>query len=243
MVEGKMMKMIRKTLGNLIESVWRANLRLKSSGLVILTWGNVSAIDRKRSLVAIKPSGVDYSVLRTDDIVLTDLDGKPIESTLRPSSDLPTHLVLYKAFPEIGAIVHTHSTYATAFAQACRSLPCLGTTHADIFYGEIPVTDVMSRKDVDTDYETHTGDMIAKKLRKLKINPMDCPSIFVAGHGPFSWGETAAKAVENAIALEEVCRMECLTFSLANDVKPIPQFLLDKHFLRKHGKRSYYGQK
>ena len=238
-----MIKMMRKTLGKLIESVWQENLRLKSSGLVILTWGNVSAIDGKRSLVAIKPSGVDYSVLKMDDIVLTDLNGKPMESKLRPSSDLPTHLALYKAFPEIGAIVHTHSTYATAFAQACRSLPCLGTTHADIYYGEIPVTDVMSQKDVDTDYEVHTGDMIAKKLCELKINPMDCPSIFVARHGPFSWGETTAKAVENAIALEEVCRMECLTFLLANYVKPIPQFLLDKHFLRKHGKRSYYGQK
>lgn len=241
-IRGLLFEMIRNELRDLIESVCRGNVLLKNEGLVVLTWGNVSAIDRAQAIVAIKPSGVDYSLLKKDDIVLTDLNGKVIESQLHPSSDLQTHLALYKAFPEIGAVVHTHSTYATAFAQACQSLPCLGTTHADYFHGEIPVTDTFSRRDVESDYETHTGEMIVRKLRQLKINPMHCPSIFVANHGPFSWGETAAKALENAVVLEEVCKIAWLTSSLSDRVKPIQSFLLDKHYLRKHGKESYYGQ-
>ena len=234
---------MRKTLKDLIESVRQANIRLKETGLVILTWGNVSGIDREKSMVAIKPSGVDYDELQAADIVLTDLDGNIVESSLHSSSDLPTHLKLYKAFPEIGGIVHTHSAYATAFAQACRSLPCLGTTHADYFYGEVPVTDEMDLSDIQSDYEAHTGDMIIKKIKQLKINPMDCPSIFVANHASFSWGESVSKAVENAVVLEEVCRMAWLTFSLSGEMKPIQQSLLDKHFLRKHGAKAYYGQK
>lgn len=235
--------MRRKKFRELIESVRQENLRLNDSGLVLLTFGNVSAIDRGQSVVAIKPSGIDYEALKPDDIVLCDLNGNVIESSLNPSSDLPTHLAIYRAFPEIGAVVHTHSTYTTAFAQACRSLPCLGTTHADFFHGEVPVTDTMTPGDIQTGYEAHTGDMIVKKLKELGVDPMVCPSILVANHGPFSWGATAAKAVENAIVLEEICKMAWLTFALSDKVSPIQQALLDKHYLRKHGENSYYGQK
>lgn len=234
---------VRKKLVGLIKSVWRENLHLNESGVVCMTWGNVSAIDRSTGLVAIKPSGVDYKRLRTGDIVLVDLKGNVVESKLKPSTDMPTHLALYRAFPEIGGVVHTHSRNATAFAQACCSLPCLGTTHADYFYGEVPVTGPMRKADVRADYEVHTGDMIVRKLRQLKIKPLECPSIFVANHGPFSWGAGAALAVDNAIVLELVCEMALLTSLLPGRIRPISKHLLDKHFLRKHGARSYYGQK
>jgi len=233
---------LRKKLKPLIDAVWRENLRLKAAGLVTFTWGNVSAMDRATGLVAIKPSGVDYKTLMPDDIVLTDLKGNPVASRLHPSSDLPTHLVLYRALPGIGAVVHTHSTYATAFAQACRSLPCLGTTHADYFYGVIPVTDRMTRRDIQSGYEARTGDMIVKKIRKLRVNPMECPSVFVANHAPFSWGPTAAKAVENAVVLEEVCKMALLTYALNGKAKAMASCLLEKHYRRKHGTGAYYGQ-
>lgn len=227
----------------LIVSVWRENLRLKASGLVPCTWGNVSALDRQAGLVAIKPSGVDYAALRPADIVLTNLRGDLVASALRPSSDLPTHLALYLAFPGIGAVAHTHSTYATAFAQACRPLPCLGTTHADYFYGVIPVTDRMRPREIRSEYERHTGEMIVRKLRQLRCDPLVCPAVLVANHGPFVWGANAAQAVENAVVLEEVCRMAWLTYALAGRTKPVAACLLDKHYLRKHGAGAYYGQK
>lgn len=233
---------LRKQLKPLIDAVWRENLRLKASGLVTFTWGNVSAIDRAVGLVAIKPSGVDYESLRPADIVLTDLQGNIVASACRPSSDLPTHLALYRAFPGIGAVVHSHATYAVAFAQAGRPLPCLGTTHADYFYGKIPVTDRMSRREIRSDYEAHTGDMIVNKIRQLRIDPGICPSILVANHAPFSWGTTAARAVENAIVLEEICRMAWLTYALNPKTKPVADGLLAKHYRRKHGAGAYYGQ-
>ena len=233
---------LRKQLKPLIDAVWRENIRLKAAGLVTFTWGNVSAMDRATGIVAIKPSGVDYKTLMPDDIVLTDLKGNLVASRLQPSSDLPTHLVLYRAFSDIGAVVHTHSAYATAFAQACRPLPCLGTTHADYFRGVIPVTDRMTQKDIQSNYEARTGDMIVNKIRKLRVNPLECPSIFVANHAPFSWGPTAAKAVENAIVLEEICKMAWLTYALNAKTRPVASCLLEKHYRRKHGAGAYYGQ-
>lgn len=227
----------------LITAVWRENLRLKASGLVTFTWGNVSAIDREAGLVAIKPSGVDYGSLAPGDIVLADLKGNVVASALRPSSDLPTHLVLYRSFDGMGAVVHTHATYATAFAQACRPLPCLGTTQADYFFGTIPVTDRMSPREIRSEYEARTGEMIVRKIRRLNMNPMDCPSIFVANHAPFSWGPTAAQAVDNAIVLEEVCKMAWLTYALNGKTKAVASCLLKKHYRRKHGPGAYYGQK
>lgn len=234
---------IRQRLARLIQSVWRENLRLKDAGLVTFTWGNVSALDRRQGRVVIKPSGVGYAAMKPANMVITDLQGAVIASALRPSSDLATHLVLYRAFPEIGAVVHTHSTYATAFAQAGRALPCLGTTHADYFHGAIPVTDIMRRPEITSDYEKNTGEVIVRRLRQLRIKPLACPAIFVANHGPFVWGATAAQAVENAVVLEEVCRMAWLTQALAGKLKPVAAGLLDKHYYRKHGARAYYGQK
>lgn len=246
-------KSIRKTLEDLIRRVWEENLRLKASGLVTMTWGNVSGIDRRRGIVVIKPSGLDYDALRPSDMVLTDLEGRVLASALMPSTDLPTHLVLYREFPEIGGVVHTHSIYATAFAQAGRSLPCLGTTHADYCYGAVPVTDVMRLSAIREQYEANTGRMIVKKIRRLRLQPMACPFIFVANHAPFAWGATPAAAVENAIVLEAISKMALLTIlldaprqslrrSLGGRCKGISQALLDKHYLRKHGRTAYYGQ-
>lgn len=254
-------KSIRRTLDDLIRRVWEENLRLKTSGLVTMTWGNVSGIDRRRGIVVIKPSGMDYAALRPSDMVLTDLEGRRLElasqlepasrleSARLPSTDLPTHLVLYREFPEIGGVVHTHSTYATAFAQACRSLPCLGTTHADYCYGAVPVTEIMRPPAIRKQYEANTGRMIVKKIRHLRIKPMACPFIFVANHAPFAWGATPAAAVENAIVLEAISKMALLTIlldsprrSLGGRCTGISQALLDKHYLRKHGQTAYYGQ-
>ncbi|MCX6993951.1 MAG: L-ribulose-5-phosphate 4-epimerase AraD [Kiritimatiellaeota bacterium] len=252
-------KSIRRALADLIRRVWEENIRLKASGLVTMTWGNVSGIDRRRGIVVIKPSGMDYAALRPDDMVLTDLEGRRLEPASRleparlPSTDLPTHLVLYRAFAEIGGVVHTHSTYATAFAQACRSLPCLGTTHADYCYGAVPVTEVMRPPAIREQYEANTGRMIVRKTRQLRLQPMACPFILVANHGPFAWGATPAAAVENAIVLEAISKMALLTFlldsprrslrrSLGGRRKGISQVLLDKHYLRKHGPSAYYGQ-
>ncbi len=238
----------------LIRAVWEENIRLKASGLVTMTWGNVSGIDRRRGIVVIKPSGVDYAALRPADMVLTDLDGRRLEpasrleSALMPSTDLPTHLVLYREFAEIGGVVHTHSTYATAFAQACRSLPCLGTTHADYCYGEVPVTEVMRPAAIREHYEANTGRMIVRKIRRLRLQPgcrhqpMACPFILVANHAPFAWGATPAAAVENAVVLEAISKMALLTFLLDGRRTGISQVLLEKHYLRKHGQSAYYGQ-
>lgn len=234
---------LREQLKPLIQSVLTENKRLQEKKLAILTWGNASAIDRDTGIVAIKPSGVEYQAMEADDITLCGLDGKPVESALNPSSDLLTHLELYKAFDGIGGVVHTHSFHATAFAQACVPLACLGTTHADNFYGTVPVTGIMTDEEISGDYEKNTGLKIIETFRAAGLDPMRMKAVLVANHGPFTWGGTVEEAVENAIVLEAICEMAVLTRSLAPGVGPVSQALLDKHFLRKHGENSYYGQK
>jgi L-ribulose-5-phosphate 4-epimerase len=223
------------------EEVCKANLALVDYKLVIFTWGNVSGIDRTKGVVAIKPSGVDYDQLTPDKIVLVDLNGKVIEGNLRPSSDTPTHLELYRCFTQLGGVCHTHSPKATAWSQACREIPALGTTHADHFYGPIPVTDVMTRQEIENDYELNTGKVIVRRFNG--IDPMSIPAVLVAGHGPFTWGKNADKSVENAMVLEQVAAMAFETMMLNPGTCGISQTLLDKHYLRKHGKNAYYGQK
>ena len=223
------------------KQVCLANLQLVEQKLVISTWGNVSGIDRQRGWVAIKPSGVGYDALTPDKIVVVDLDGKVVEGDLRPSSDTPTHLELYRRWPGVGGICHTHSRYATMWAQACREIPCFGTTHADYFYGAVPVTDLLSENEIQSEYELNTGKVIVRRFADL--DPMQMPAVLVANHGPFTWGKDAAAAVEAAVVLEEIARMAQGTVVLSPQQKPIPQTLLDKHFLRKHGKNAYYGQK
>jgi len=219
--------------------VLAANLEIQAKNLAILTWGNVSAIDRERGLVVIKPSGVSYGTLRPESMVVVDLDGKRVEGHLKPSSDTPTHIELYKAFPSIGAVVHTHSVWATVWAQAGLGIPCLGTTHADYFYGEIPCTREMRKEEVENDYEKNTGLVIVECMKKM--DPLHMPAILVRNHGPFVWGDNPSKAVENALVLEEVARMAFHSRILAKTGE-IPDYLLDRHFLRKHGKNKYYGQ-
>jgi len=228
-------------LDKLREEVCEANKALTPHGLVTLTFGNASGIDRERGIVAIKPSGLLYEALTPNDIVLLDLDGNIVEGALRPSSDAPTHLILYREFPATGGIVHAHSTYATAFAQAERGLPCLGTTHADHFHGEVPVTRRLTSEETTHDYEANTGRAIVERFRDT--DPMAMPAVLVANHGPFAWGPDVASAVKNAVALEAVAESALATLALAPETPPIPQHLLDKHFLRKHGPDAYYGQK
>jgi L-ribulose-5-phosphate 4-epimerase len=223
------------------KQVCLANLALVEHKLVIFTWGNVSAIDRGRGVVAIKPSGVEYDELSPDQIVLLDIDGNIVEGNLHPSSDTPTHLELYRRWPSIGGICHTHSRYATIWSQACREIPCLGTTHADHFYGPVPVTETMSDREISSDYELNTGKVIVRRF--AGIDPMQIPAVLVANHGPFTWGKDAAAAVTNAVVLEEVARMAQGALTLSPQQESIPQTLLDKHYLRKHGKNAYYGQK
>lgn len=230
-------------LEDLKEAVLRANLRLVSSGLVILTWGNASQISGDGRFVVIKPSGVSYSDMRAEDMVVTDLDGNVLEGGLRPSSDLPTHLELYRSFPGIGGVVHTHSRYATAFAQSERGIPCYGTTHADTFYGEVPCTRPLSSLETLSEYERNTGRVISETFRTRGIDYTEVPAVLVCKHGPFTWGSSADKAVENAIILEEVACMALAAKELNAEVAPAPQYLVDKHYLRKHGKNAYYGQK
>jgi L-ribulose-5-phosphate 4-epimerase len=228
-------------LSELREQVLRANLELVRRGLVLYTFGNASGICRERGLVVIKPSGVPYESLRAEDLVVTDLEGRVVEGELRPSSDLPTHLVLYDAFPKIGAVVHTHSEYATAWAQARRAIPCFGTTHADYFHRPVPVTEVMSREDIASDYEKNTGHAI---LRALKgIDYLAVPAVLVANHASFVWGQDADTAVHNAVVLEAVARMAYFTVAINPEAQAISQHLHDKHHLRKHGAEAYYGQK
>ena len=227
-------------LEELKEAVLEANLELVRQGLVLLTWGNASAVDRDQMLVVIKPSGVPYETMRAEDMVVADMAGQMVEGEYSPSVDTATHLVLYDAFPEIGGVVHTHSHYATAWAQACRPIPCFGTTHADLAYGEIPVTDPLTVEEVADDYERHIGEVIVRRYKDL--DPMHYPAVLAANHGPFTWGRTVADAVKNAVALEEVAKMALHTRLLSPDQEPIPQYLLDKHFLRKHGSDAYYGQ-
>ena len=225
------------------QRVLTANKELVKAGLVILTWGNASEIDRERGVVAIKPSGVSYDKMSVDDIVVTDLDGNIIEGVLNPSSDLKSHLAIYKAFPETGGVVHTHSTYATASAQAGKAIPCYGTTHADTFYGDIPVTRALSKEGVEKDYELNSGLVIVEYFRNNGIEPLSCPGALIRNHAPFTWGKDCFKAVENSIILEEVAKMAALTLRFNKDVQPAPQYLQDKHYFRKHGANAYYGQK
>ena len=229
------------TREELRRNVCAANRKLASSGLVEETWGNASAIDRETDIVAIKPSGVPYDALTPEKIVLVSLDGSPVEEgASRPSSDTPTHLCLYRAFPQIGGIAHSHSSYATMFAQACRPLPCLGTTHADHFYGTVPVTRDMRPEDVEQDYEVNTGKLIVQTLGGH--SELAVPAILVARHGPFTWGEDADSAVTNSVVLELVAQMALGTLQLNPDADALPDWLLDRHFLRKHGPQAYYGQ-
>ena len=217
-----------------------ANLALPRLGLVHMTFGNVSVIDRSARMFAIKPSGVPYETMTVDDMVLVDLSGRTVESAMRPSSDTPTHLRLYQEYESVGAVVHTHSTHATAFAQAGRGIPCLGTTHADFFHGEVPVTRPLTQDEVAGDYETETGNVIVERMRGMNARAM--PAVLVYGHGPFAWGPTAEKALENAHALELIAQMALGTLTLNPGCPPLPQHLVDKHFLRKHGKHASYGQ-
>lgn len=229
-------------LEELRRQVWAANRALPQRGLVLLTWGNVSGIDRASGLVVIKPSGVEYEELTPKNLVVVDLDGHLVEGTLRPSSDTATHLELYKAFPSVGGIVHTHSTYATAWAQTGQDLPCYGTTHADSFYGPVPCTRLLTASEVETDYEAHTGTVVAETFRTRGLDPTAVPGVLCACHGPFTWGSDPAQAVENAQILEEVARMALLTRQIAPDAAPAPDYLVEKHYRRKHGPHAYYGQ-
>jgi len=228
-------------LEELKQAVLKANLELPKCGLVTFTWGNVSGIDRKKGLVVIKPSGVEYDVMRADDMVVVDLTGKVVEGKLKPSSDTPTHVELYKAFPNVGGIVHTHSRWATIFAQVGVGIPALGTTHADSFYGEVPCTRAMTAEEISGDYEKETGTVIIERFRHL--NPDDVPAVLVRSHGPFTWGSSPAEAVHNAVVLEEVAMMAWHVLALQSETDPLQGALLDKHFLRKHGPGAYYGQK
>lgn len=224
------------------EQVLKANLDLPGHGLVTFTWGNASGIDRQAGLVVIKPSGVPYEELRADDLVVLNLAGETVEGGLKPSSDAPTHLALYKAFPGIGGIVHTHSPWATSWAQAGRAIPPLGTTHADYFYGEIPCTRPLTRAEIEGAYELETGHVIIETFREGGLDPGSMPGALVFGHAPFAWGKTASDAVHNAVVLEEVAKMALHTHQLYGQVGRIDQALLDKHFWRKHGAGAYYGQ-
>ena len=223
------------------ESVCRANIELQTQKLVIFTWGNVSGIHRDANVVAIKPSGISYDRLTPDEIVLLDLDGNVLEGNLNPSSDTPTHLELYRNFEALGGICHTHSQNATMWAQACRPIPCFGTTHADHFYGEVPVTEVMTSEEIQGDYELNTGKVIVKRFSGM--DPMEMPAVLVANHGPFTWSATPQKAIENAAVLEQVAAMALGAITLNENLIEISRVLLDKHYLRKHGKNAYYGQK
>ena len=230
-------------LEELKEKVCKANLDLVKHGLVIFTWGNVSAIDRESGLVVIKPSGVSYDNMKPEDMVVVDLDGKVVEGDLNPSSDTPTHVELYKAFPNIGGVVHTHSTYATAFAQAGRDIPNIGTTHADYFYQDIPCTRDMTEAEVKGAYELETGKVIVDEfLNRRKINPDHTPGVLVKNHGPFSWGKDADNAVYNAKVMEQCAKMAFVAFSV-NPKLTMNPLLVEKHYQRKHGPNAYYGQK
>lgn len=229
-------------LEKLKEIVCKANLELPKYGLVTFTWGNVSAVDRETGLVVIKPSGVEYDTMKPENMVVVDLDGKVVEGQYKPSSDTPTHVALYKAFPSIGGIVHTHSRWATTFAQSKIGIPALGTTHGDYFYGEIPCTRLMTPEEIEGEYEKETGNVIIETLRLKEIDPSQVPAALVASHGPFAWGKDAMEAVHNAVVLEEVAFMAFHCLQLNRDAEPMQQELLDKHYLRKHGANAYYGQ-
>lgn len=228
-------------LEELKQKVYEANMELPKRNLVTYTWGNVSEIDREKGVFVIKPSGVNYEDLKPEDMVVIDLDGNRVEGRYNPSTDTATHLVLYKAFPEIGGVVHTHSSWATVWAQAGRSIPSYGTTHADYFYGEIPCARSLTPEEIEEAYEKNTGKVIIEAF--VDKNPMYVPGVLCTNHGPFTWGKDAAGAVYNAVVLEEVAKMAHYTEMIRPDVTPIPKPLMEKHFLRKHGANAYYGQK
>lgn len=222
------------------KQVYEANMELPRRGLITYTWGNVSGIDRETGYIVIKPSGVDYELLKADDMVIIDLEGNKIAGEYKPSSDTPTHLELYKAFPEIGGVVHTHSPWATSWAQAGRSIPCYGTTHADYFYGSIPCARSLTKDEIESDYEKNTGLVIIDTFKEL--NPSFVPGVLCINHGPFTWGKDAMEAVHNAVVLEEVAKMAFQTEQINTHVNAAPEAIKEKHFMRKHGKNAYYGQ-
>ena len=231
-------------LEKLKAQVCQANLDLVTKGLVIETWGNASGVDRERGLMVIKPSGVPYDGMKPKHMVVVSLaDGKVVEENLKPSSDTPTHLVLFRAFPKIGGVVHTHSLFATAWAQAQRGLPSYGTTQADYWYGDVPCTRCLKPAEIKNDYEANTGEVIVEAFKKLKFDPMQHPAVLVASHGPFTWGKDVADAVHNAGVLEFIAQLASETLKINPKLKPMQSVLLDKHFLRKHGANAYYGQK
>ena len=230
-------------LPDLKREAYEANLALPRRGLINLTFGNASAIDRARGIFAIKPSGVDYEALKPSDMVLVDLEGNKVEGSLKPSSDTPTHRRLFLAFEKIGGVVHTHSTFATAFAQAGRGVPCFGTTHADHFFGEVPVTPKLSPERIAGAYEWETGNIIVEHFAHHQLDALKCPAVLVNRHGPFTWGSTVAEAVENAVALECCAQMAILSLQLAPALTPIEPELFNRHFERKHGPNAYYGQR
>lgn len=230
-------------LEQLKEEVFQANLELPERGLIKYTWGNVSAVDREKGLFVIKPSGVGYDDMQASDMVVCDFDGNVIEGDLNPSSDMPTHAVLYKEFPEIGAVVHTHSTWATIWAQAGLDVPAMGTTHADTFYGTVPCARFLTQAEIDRGYEEETGNAIVETFRERGIKPMEVPGVLLHGHGPFTWAKNAKGAVLNAVVLDEVCKTNLFARQLNAFAEELPQRILDKHYLRKHGENAYYGQK
>jgi L-ribulose-5-phosphate 4-epimerase len=225
---------------HLRKTVYAANMALQTHGLVVFTWGNVSGIDRAMGIFAIKPSGVSYEDLTPENMVIVDLEGRVVDGDLRPSSDAPTHLELYRNFDGIGGVCHTHSLYATMWAQAEQGIPCFGTTHADHFYGPVPVTDALTRAEISEEYEQNTGRVIVRRFHNM--DPLAMPAVLVANHGPFTWGKGPAEAVENAVVLEQVARMAYGTVAINWHQSAISQALLDRHYLRKHGKNAYYGQ-
>ncbi len=224
------------------KKVYEANMELPKYGLVTFTWGNVSAIDRESGLFVIKPSGVEYDQLTPEDMVVMDLDGNKVEGKYKPSSDTATHLELYKAFPEIGGVVHTHSSYATSWAQAGRGIPCYGTTHADYIYGEVPCVRCLTAEEIENAYEENTGHLIVNEFKRMNKDPMAVPAVLCKNHGPFAWGKDAKDAVHNAVVLEEVAKMAYRAESINPKIEPAPEVLQDKHYYRKHGANAYYGQ-
>lgn len=230
-------------MDKLIREVLTANLDLPKYGMVTFTWGNVSGIDRKRGLMVIKPSGIPYDAMNEKHMVIVDLDGNIIQGDYKPSSDTDSHLEIYKAFPNVGGVVHTHSRFATIWAQSSRSIPAFGTTHADYFYGEIPCTRNLTAEEINTAYEKNTGKVIIETFQKRGIDPMAIPGVLISGHGPFAWGQTGQDAVHNAVVMEEIAMMAMNTLQLNPTCQPLKQVLLDKHYFRKHGSNAYYGQK
>lgn len=230
-------------LEELKQKVYEANMQLPKYGLVTFTWGNVSAIDRASGLFVIKPSGVEYDMLKPEDMVVVDLEGNKVEGQYNPSSDTATHAELYKAFQEIGGVVHTHSSYATSWAQAGRDIPCYGTTHADYIYGAVPCVRCLTKEEIEENYEKNTGLLIVEEFKKMNKDPMAVPAVLCKNHGPFSWGKDSTEAVHNAVVLEEVAKMAYRAESINTNIEPAPMELQDKHYYRKHGANAYYGQK